>query len=547
MTSPFAPTRETFMDNPRPGGDMKTGDASAPSKSQLMPLGSGFQELVTKPYFVPAVVACLGFTLMWVTLSDRSMRWTIKLGGLLPVAVPMYYIVIALLLSAAGAFAIYRMAGKPKAWWLMPAIASAAAMLTIGPVMNMLQQLFSAVGPGEARGGVVYQFVHMFFAAGLPEESLKAIPVAIGVYIGLKLMGRLNATHPARQFAVLEPLDGVIIGAASGIGFAFAETVGSYMPAVMSLKPGVMIELAQILQKLNVPFKLPDPRSLQTMWDLLPPIAGLYIKLADAVGPARAAFEFNRMISGLQGAGLELMIPRLVGNVFGHAAYAGIFGYFIGLAMMKPANRVKTVLTGLVIACALHAAWNSIGGASAFFQFLIALGSFVFLAVSIIKARQMSPERSQLVASQIIDHAARPAAYPTMPSAMPAAMPAAMRAPAAPAAPAAPMAAPGSITWDDDSNQRVLEIGSARVPAAVGARLWERQAPGATASRGDGVVAEVSANPNDAQVLGLKNLSLQTWSVTLAGGAQRELAPGRSIRLEAGMQLKIGDLTANVR
>jgi hypothetical protein len=115
------------------------------------------------------------------------------------------------------------------------------------------------------------------------------------------------------------------------------------------------------------------------------------------------------------------------------------------------------------------------------------------------------------------------------------------------AAPPAPVQAPASITWDDDSSQRIVELGSARIPAAVGARLWERQAPGATASRGDGVVGEISANPNDPSVLGVKNLSQQTWAVTLADGTARELAPGRSIRIEAGMKLKIGDLLAVVR
>ena len=34
----------------------------------------------------------------------------------------------------------------------------------------------------------------------------------------------------------------------------------------------------------------------------------------------------------------------------------------------------------------------------------------------------------------------------------------------------------------------------------------------------------------------MKNLSQQTWAVTLADGTARELAPGRSIRIEAGMK-----------
>jgi hypothetical protein len=308
------------------------------------------------------------------------------------------------------------------------------------------------------------------------------------------------------------------------------------MPRAMAITPETASQMLALLKSKGLTVKLPANIDLAVL------IHELYKIMIEVFGRDGADLALNRMVAGGQARGLELMLPRLFGDVFGHAAYAGIFGYFIGLAAMKPANRIKTVLTGLAIACVLHASWNAAAGTSSLFMFAIALAAFVMLAVSIIKGRQISPERSQLVASQIIERAPPPAApaASSPPKATP--MPAAAAARVQPQA-----AAAGSITWDDDSNQRFLEIGSARIPAAVGARLWERQAPGATASRGDGVVAEVNANPNDPSVLGLKNLSLQSWAVTLADGTQRELAPGRSIRLEAGMRLKIGDLNAQVR
>ncbi len=94
---------------------------------------------------------------------------------------------------------------------------------------------------------------------------------------------------------------------------------------------------------------------------------------------------------------------------------------------------------------------------------------------------------------------------------------------------------------------RAASTGVVGIPATVGARLWERQAPGALSARGDGVVAEVTAHPQDPALLGLKNLSQQAWAVTLVDGTRRELAAGRSIKLEAGMTLVIGELTAAVR
>lgn len=533
------------MENPRPGGEMKSRDPSEPTKSQLLPLGSAWHELTTKPYFVPGILASAGIAAMYSTMRS-SWKVTVKVGPL-PVDVPVYYVVIALLLVIGGAFAIYRMVGKPKAIWLMPAVMAITGLLAMSPVMGMLQGLFGLVGPGDANptDSVLLNFFRAVFSAGLPEELLKAIPVAVGIYVGMKLMQRLAARHPARELAVLEPLDGILIGAASGFGFAFAETVGGYMAREIVFQPAALQGLLALLKKLGLVMQFEAGTGLKRQ------IVQSYLVLAKAIGPDRAAFELQRILSSMQGTGLELMIPRLASEVFGHAAYAGIFGYFLGLAAIKPANRVKTVLIGLALAVALHSSWNSMGG-SLLMNFLITVAGFVFLAVSIIKARQLSPERSQLVASQVlaggpmrstmVAPAAANIARPTVapPAAAPLMPPAPAPKPTAPAASA-------SITWDDDSNQRFLEIGSARIPASVGARLWERQAPGASASRGDGVVAEVNANPNDPAVLGLKNLSTQTWPVTLADGSARELAPGRSIKLEAGMTLKIGDLSAAVR
>jgi hypothetical protein len=137
-------------------------------------------------------------------------------------------------------------------------------------------------------------------------------------------------------------------------------------------------------------------------------------------------------------------------------------------------------------------------------------------------------------------------AAPVAPPAAPVYPPHVPPAAAAPVPPAAPAPA-ASITWDDDSSLRIIEVGSARLPGTVGARLYERQVPGLRALNGDTIVAEVTANPSDPSVLGLKNLSDQPWQVTLADGQQRELLAGRSIRLAEGMRIQMGALAARVR
>lgn len=536
------PSRGTAMEQKRPGGEMKSPSSSEPTRSQLLPFGGSWQELLTKPYFVPGVVVSVAIALLFAFMHDRSASIKVSTYGI-PVAVPAYTVVLALLIVMGGAFSVYRMAGKVKAWWLMPLVALFTGLLTYSPVMGGLQSLYGvALGQPGAADGWVVRFVRAVFSAGLPEETLKAIPVAIGVLIGAKLLTRLKDGHPARQLAVLEPLDGILIGVASGFGFALAETLFQYVPNVILNSQETVKGLLYTLKAFGYPVRLPEETTQ------LQDIVGLFSLLASKIGFERATFELAQILRSRQSVGLELMIPRLLSDVFGHAAYAGIFGYFIGLAVLKPAGRVKTVLVGLAIPVAIHAMWNSSSG-SVFGYFLLSMAAFVGLAVTIIKARGMSPERDQLVRSQLIDRfsgapASTVAVRPDAASGgfvAPAASPA-----TAPASPL-PAAALGSMTWDDESNLRIIEVGTARIPATAGTRLYERQVPGARAGQGGAVVAEVTANPNDASVLGLKNLSDHAWTVTTADGEQRELAQGRSIRLAAGMQLKIGDLTVRVR
>lgn len=63
----------------------------------------------------------------------------------------------------------------------------------------------------------------------------------------------------------------------------------------------------------------------------------------------------------------------------------------------------------------------------------------------------------------------------------------------------------------------------------------------------DGAFAEVSQNPNDPTVLGLKNLSLQAWTATLADGSSRQVESGRTIKLANGTMLNFGLVSGTIR
>src|SRR5262249_19177448 len=157
--------------------------------------------------------------------------------------------------------------------------------------------------------------------------ALKAIPVGLGVWAARLVQDRNQFLWP---FRVVEPLDGILIGVASGLGFTLCETLTQYVPQ-------------------------------QIVWA-------------------------NYNLAGTHMAG-QLLIPRILQNIAGHACWAGIFGYYIGLAALRPASWMRLVAIGLGIAAALHGAWDGTGGAT-LVELIVAIASFALFAGVVMKARE---------------------------------------------------------------------------------------------------------------------------------------------------------------
>ncbi|OSO93919.1 hypothetical protein B7O87_05045 [Cylindrospermopsis raciborskii CENA303] len=85
------------------------------------------------------------------------------------------------------------------------------------------------------------------------------------------------------------------------------------------------------------------------------------------------------------------------------------------------------------------------------------------------------------------------------------------------------------------------------IPLSNGTRLSSKEILGLEPQSGDGIVAQVSYNPNDPTVLGLKNCSLMGWLATLSTGEQREIPPGRSIKLAVHTKIKFGAVEGEIR
>ena len=356
---------------------------------------------------------------------------------------------LAVYLIGAGYYFVYQLSGKSKPWWLPLGSAVTTIILLLSPIMPLFIFIFRQILPGSIPQGTEMGFfplfVHMFFGAGMMEELLKALPVFAAMAIGQKLKS------PWREkVGVWEPLDGILLATASAAGFTLLETLGQYVPGIVQ-------------------------------------------QVASQAGEGAGELY-----------GIQLLIPRIIGSVAGHMAYSGYFGYFIGLSVLKPSKRWLILAIGYLTASSLHALWNASGAINNVITALAGVLAYVFLVAAILKARQLSPIRSQNWATQYIN---------TLP-------------------PFAPFS---------------LRIQQKTIPLTMGTQLQAREIPGLAAQKPNGIVAEVNANPQDPSILGLHNCSQQVWLMTFPNGQQKQIDPDRSVKLATSTKINFGSVQGEIR
>ena len=258
-----------------------------------------------------------------------------------------FNLLLATYLSGAAYYFVYQLCGKHKPLWVLFCSGLATVLILLSPILIGFIVVFREILPGRlpVEGEPINFFsfsIRMFFGAGLMEELLKALPV-----LGAMLLGNW-LRHPWRdRIGVWEPLDGILLGSASAVGFTLLETLGQYVP--------------NIIQNITL-----------------------------QAGPEAAEL-----------AGLQLLIPRILGSAAGHMAYSGYFGYFIGLSALKPRKRWQILSVGYFSASALHALWNASGAVSVLLLAVVGVLSYAFLVAAILKARALSPNRAQNFATRI--------------------------------------------------------------------------------------------------------------------------------------------------
>jgi RsiW-degrading membrane proteinase PrsW (M82 family) len=342
---PVLPTSTAWTDSPPPivfsaaqppspnYGTVAQSDAV--TFSQLFPIISTGRDLTRKAYLVPGMITVVFVVLMFVT--NGAPQWFNPL--------------LAAYIAGGAYYFVYQLCGKRKPWWVLMSAAIVTAFLLLSPVLLFFIFVFRDILPGTipddpASVGLGMFFVNMFFGAGLMEELLKAVPVLLAYYLGRKV--RLSPLR--EQIGVWEPLDGILLGTASAVGFTLLETLGQYVPSVIS------------------------DVTLQA-------------------GPE--AGQLGQLL------GLQLLIPRILGSISGHMAYSGYFGYFIGLSVLKPTKRWQILGVGYLTAAILHTLWNTTGAINILVLAAVGIISYAFLAAAILKARALSPTRKENFATRL--------------------------------------------------------------------------------------------------------------------------------------------------
>jgi hypothetical protein len=239
--------------------------------------------------------------------------------------------------------------------------------------------------------------------------------------------------------------------------------------------------------------------------------------------------------------GIKGLIIRSIDLSFGHMAYAGYFGYFIGLSVIKPEQRWKILLIGLASASLPHALWDTVASMDTVpLQAAIALLSYAVLAAAVLKAREISPNRSLLQPSVIFGASRMVPAY-VAPA--PSASPVVSASPVTRPGPPDPLISPSVGPAGRIANR--LRVGTTFLIIVPGLRLLEHQVPGLLAQTPGGPVAEVTRNPNDPSILGLTNLSSSAWEA-VSNGSRRQIAPGQTIKLAAGAKIDFGSTDGGV-
>lgn len=442
------------------------------SLSELMPFRSRKISLLKSPVFLFMVASGLASVAMFGMFSQVLANQN-QQGFQVFLTFVNVTIFVMLLMIQVGVYAYSR---TTRSIWVFAIAYAITVAQMITPIINPYFFIFRSVLPGglevTQNTSFIAAFISMFFGAGLMEELLKAVPMLIGAWLAWSLMKTpQKANTPIYKWLHIRgPLDGVVMGVFTGAAFIMIETAMQYVPRT-------------------------------------------------ALAIANEA-DYGSGIA----AGMLLLIPRVMGGAVGHIAYSVIFGYFIGLAVIRPRQRWKLIAIGWGVSSLIHGLWNSVGQINSNLNYAVALISAIMAGAALLKARQIEAAESGgdrfTSGSIVVDRS------PQQP-------PPVHRAAPTPAPAAPPPAAPSIET------SLVLDVDGLIVPLRAGGRI-DLGAEPALGGRGRGVSGEIVPHPTRANVLGLQNTGEAGWTAHLRNGSQQAIQRHQNVRLAAGVTVDFG-------
>jgi RsiW-degrading membrane proteinase PrsW (M82 family) len=472
-------------------------DYDEASFSEMLPFRSKKISLFKSPIFYFVAVTAVFNVLLFGT------RVAVMNGGSVDARVASFELLVQVVLFYLLALALlgihsYAKSDKPITYYLFPTLLVYFFMKS--PLWEMVFVPFNTLGGGfqfESQSNAFPVRLWSAFAGpGLREEFVKGIPSLIGAALTV-WAGQFSGLPPRIRnlLRIRAPLDGVLMGFAAGCAFLFAETGGQYVH--------------------------------------------------NALNQSLKASHGN--LSGAFGDALMLLLPRAMNGWVGHMAWAGILGYAIGLAVIRPKHGWKLVLGGWGVAALLHGLWDSGAPGGALALYVIGGASGLLAIACLVKARQLDASlfgrSTETFGSIVVGASLRPPAYAPPAYAPPAYAPPAYAPPpyAPPPPPVAPPPIPAeaAVAAPPVPQGLALAIDAMRLPLRSGDVLELAAEPG-LAGRAPGLRAEVTQHPTKPDVLGLKNLGPTSWYATLRDNTVQPVEPQRSLRLAAGVRIDFG-------
>jgi RsiW-degrading membrane proteinase PrsW (M82 family) len=505
----------------RPGGRFaQKSDVATPS--QTFPFLAMLPDLARKGFLIPTIATAVATAAAFIATNlyhdPAIFAW-----------------VIGAYFTFLGVASVYALCGKRKSWLALLIVCvlmicmmrlgadHSLVNVTLDTYLNALDHIGLPHNTRPAPGGLIVKILQTCVAVGLFEEGIKIVPVALFALLAWQLTPGPNSSRPLAAplnrllrirgigwiidgLLVREPIDAILLAAASAAGFELVESLVVYQAtAANNSYENIMGVISQ-----------------EPLWNDL-------VKAIHAASPALNK-QFDELSSFLASGHMSLnalmsTIVRTIDSPFGHIAFSGCVAYGIGLAMLRPGSALKVIGLYAAIGIGLHSILDAViyqfpdqRVLSALWPGVWALVAYAFLGTLILKARQISPTRASNFASVTPQHRG-------------------MSDHQAPPQPTYAQPASGSRV------AFLLALPNGSVELRPSLRLTEQQ----LGYGGSAIAAEVNHSPHDARILGLKNLSAVPWTVTLPDGTRHTVALDRSMRLIEGMTILFGTTVGRVR